>query len=403
MAWTLALVFAVFVALNQLSILSALLCWAFATLAMIWPTLVNTRDLVPVDAAEGTRSGGPDVAAGRGNGVSDMAVHAWDELPASTRVGAELTWRGVLDALSDPALIVDGDSFIVHLNPRTLDMFPRARLGQPLTSVMRSPALISAVETEDALLTHRIVQIEDRVPMVRKWSAIITSLEPPDAAMQPAKLIVLRDLTSEQQHAQLRSDFIAHASHELRTPLASMKSMVETLQGRAYHDPVARDRFLAMMQEQAARMARLIDDLLTLSRAESRVHLPPETVVDVADAIDTVVDVLRPMAEASDVRVVVENTATRTMIRGDRDDLMQIFQNLIQNALKYGFDGGVVRIDLKETRSGSSNDTNLVVSVSDEGPGISKEHLSRITERFYRVSVAASRKAGGTGLGLAIV
>ena len=216
----------------------------------------------------------------------------------------------------------------------------------------------------------------------------------------PAILITFRDQTTTDKLAQMRADFIANASHELRTPLASLRGFVETLQGPARDDPAAREKFLNIMASQAARMTRLIDDLLSLSRVEMKVHLRPTAIVDLNDIAGYVAQTLEPLAEGSQSSITVHALDTPARIRGDREELVQVLLNLAHNALKYGREGG--RVDIRLAREpGKPN--RISVAVSDDGPGIAPEHLPRLTERFYRANVATSREKGGTGLGLAIV
>jgi two-component system phosphate regulon sensor histidine kinase PhoR len=200
----------------------------------------------------------------------------------------------------------------------------------------------------------------------------------------------------------MRADFIANASHELRTPLAALLGFIETLQGPAKDDPVARDKFLGIMQGQATRMARLIDDLLSLSRIELNAHLQPSTPVDLAPIVRQVVDGLQMLARDRGVEIKVALPPDTLTVLGDRDELIRALENLIENALKYGAAGKRVDVTVAgaQTRAGLPE---ARVAVRDYGPGISPEHLPRLTERFYRVDVADSRAQGGTGLGLALV
>ena len=186
------------------------------------------------------------------------------------------------------------------------------------------------------------------------------------------------------------------------TPLAALLGFIETLQGSAREDSKARDRFLSIMQEQARRMARLIDDLLSLSRIELNAHLQPNTPVDLAPIVRQVVDGLQTLARDRGVEIKVTAPADTLMVLGDRDELIRALENLVENALKYGAAGRRVDVTLAhgQTRGGAPE---ARVAVRDYGPGISPEHLPRLTERFYRVDVADSRAQGGTGLGLALV
>jgi len=201
----------------------------------------------------------------------------------------------------------------------------------------------------------------------------------------------------------MRADFVANASHELRTPLASLLGFVETLQGPARDDAHARARFLAIMAEQARRMARLVDDLLSLSRIEQNLHLRPDTPVDLALVVRHVADTLAPLAHETGVTLAVRASGP-VVVPGDRDELVRVAENLIENAIKYGSpppESGAaptcVDVDVAvQHRAGR-------LSVRDYGPGIAPEHLPRLTERFYRIDAGQSRAKGGTGLGLAIV
>jgi two-component system phosphate regulon sensor histidine kinase PhoR len=200
----------------------------------------------------------------------------------------------------------------------------------------------------------------------------------------------------------MRADFVANASHELRTPLAALSGFIDTLQGAARADPAAQEKFLPIMQAQATRMARLIDDLLSLSRIELNAHRQPATPVDVVPLVRQVVDGLQTLARDRGVAVTIDAPAEPQRVLGDRDELTRVFENLIENALKYGAAGK--RVEIAVTRGAAPDGApELRVAVRDYGPGIAPEHLPRLTERFYRVDVVESRAQGGTGLGLALV
>jgi two-component system phosphate regulon sensor histidine kinase PhoR len=197
----------------------------------------------------------------------------------------------------------------------------------------------------------------------------------------------------------MRADFIANASHELRTPLATLSGFIETLQGPAREDTAARERFLAIMRAQATRMARLIDDLLSLSRIELNAHLRPDKEVDLVPLIRQTIDGLQTLARDRGVEVRV-TAPERLIVHGDRDELLRVFENLIENGLKYAPSGKRLDVTLAASE-GAKGEAH--VAVRDYGPGIAPEHLPRLTERFYRVDVVDSRAQGGTGLGLALV
>jgi two-component system phosphate regulon sensor histidine kinase PhoR len=246
--------------------------------------------------------------------------------------------------------------------------------------------------------------VQARVPVERRLLATMVPLELSGAGgSEPSLLITFRDLTEQDRLARMRADFVANASHELRTPLASLKGYVETLQGNARDDADARTRFLKIMAEQAERMSRLVDDLLSLSRVEMREHLPLSGEAELGFLLAEVTKTLEPLASAAGVTLHLSRGDGDALVRGDGDELTQVFQNLVQNAIKYGRGGGKVEIRLTRQPAASGRPAGFRVDVSDDGPGIPPQHLPRLTERFYRVSAAASREKGGTGLGLAIV
>jgi two-component system phosphate regulon sensor histidine kinase PhoR len=201
---------------------------------------------------------------------------------------------------------------------------------------------------------------------------------------------------------EMRTDFVANASHELRTPLASVRGFIETLQGPARNDEAARQRFLPLMAEQAERMTRLIDALLLLSRVEEKANLRPTGRVDVGEVIADAIRTMAPAAKARGMTISAAPGAEALIVRGERDELFQVFQNIIENAVKYGRDGGSIRI-LTTRDAGNRVGRQVAIAIVDDGPGIAPDHLPRLTERFYRVNAEHSRRVGGTGLGLAIV
>jgi two-component system, OmpR family, phosphate regulon sensor histidine kinase PhoR len=216
-----------------------------------------------------------------------------------------------------------------------------------------------------------------------------------------AAILTLHDVTALKRSEQMRADFIANAGHELKTPLATLIGFIETLLGPARDDVAARERFLGIMREQAQRMARLVDDLLSLSRIELNEHVAPTDRVALAPVIDEVARGLELRAAERGIRIIRALPADLPEVQGDRDELAQIFQNLLDNAVKYGRPHSEIEVS---GGTGSETAVELVrVAVADQGEGIPSEQLPRLTERFYRVDTARSRELGGTGLGLAIV
>jgi two-component system phosphate regulon sensor histidine kinase PhoR len=204
---------------------------------------------------------------------------------------------------------------------------------------------------------------------------------------------------------RMRADFVANVSHELRTPLTSLIGFVETLRGPAADDPPAQQRFLGIMAEQGARMNRLIDDLLSLSRIELNEHQPPSDTFDLRELIGRLVASFEPRLVQRRNRMDVRVDATPPAVTGDADQIAQVLQNLLDNALKYGREDGTISLstELSQPNGRWPSRPGLVIAVSDQGAGIAREHIPRLTERFYRVDKGRSRSVGGTGLGLAIV
>jgi two-component system, OmpR family, phosphate regulon sensor histidine kinase PhoR len=310
--------------------------------------------------------------------------------------------RSLVAGLPDPVVALDRDGRVLALNDRARALAPALRQGEPVSFALRMPELIEAISRAAKEGDEQRVVYFERVPMDRWYETIVIPVKrEPGLARPDLVLITFHDLTPLRRVEEMRADFVANASHELRTPLAALLGFIETLQGSAREDSKARERFLAIMQEQARRMARLIDDLLSLSRIELNAHRRPDTPVDLVPIVRQVVDGLETLARDRGVTVNIEAADALTVL-GDHDELVRIFENLVENALKYGAAGK--RVDIKLGLGTSADgDAEAFVSVRDYGPGISPEHLPRLTERFYRVDVTESRAQGGTGLGLALV
>jgi two-component system phosphate regulon sensor histidine kinase PhoR len=309
--------------------------------------------------------------------------------------------RAVVAGLPDPVIALDRDGRVLSFNERAHALAPALRQGEPVSFALRMPELIEAIGRAAEGEERRVVYSE-RVPIDRWFETIVMPVKREPSATRPdLVLMTFHDLTPLRRVEEMRADFVANASHELRTPLAALLGFIETLQGSAREDSRARARFLAIMQEQARRMARLIDDLLSLSRIELNAHRRPDTPVDLVPIVRQVVDGLETLARDRGVTVNVEAADALTIL-GDHDELVRIFENLVENALKYGAAGKRVDIKLR-LASFADGEPEAQVSVRDYGPGIAPEHLPRLTERFYRVDVTESRAQGGTGLGLALV
>ncbi|PTW62153.1 two-component system phosphate regulon sensor histidine kinase PhoR [Breoghania corrubedonensis] len=320
-----------------------------------------------------------------------------------------------VDALAQPCFIVDRRGITRYVNMVAGRQFASVKPGDPLSFGLRPPALLEALDRVTGGGPAERISWSEKVPTESWFEAYIAPVRLPAAHRASAKagykaggarpdfvLVSVQDLTEQHRLERMRADFVANASHELRTPLASLTGFVETLQGAARDDPAARERFLAIMLEQASRMGRLIDDLLSLSRIELKVNVRPDARVELGDVVRDVVDALSPLARELDVELQTDLPDEPMMVAGERDELVQVMGNLAENALKYGSSGERVLISCARAAVGR-NGSEWRLSVRDWGPGIPAEHLPRLTERFYRVDATASRQMKGTGLGLAIV
>jgi two-component system phosphate regulon sensor histidine kinase PhoR len=322
--------------------------------------------------------------------------------PSRRRPWPDVGVKAMVEAIDEPCIVVDAGGAVRWFNREAAARFPTLRRGEPLSFAIRVTVVLDAVDEVIALGRSDIVEWQDKVPTERWSRGHFAPLHLPpavgDADRRPDFVVVrIEDLTEGRRLEKMRADFVANASHELRTPLAAVSGFIETLQGPARDDAEARRRFLAVMAEQAGRMRRLIDDLLSLSRVEMRAHLRPEARVDLCDVLAHVVDLVGPAARAGSAEIVLAGCDRPLAVRGDRDELVQVFTNLVENAVKYGGEGG--RVDVAARLEGAA----VVTSVRDHGPGIDPVHLPRLTERFYRAHAETSGAKRGTGLGLAIV
>src|SRR6478736_1331869 len=255
----------------------------------------------------------------------------------------------IVSGMPDPAVLLDRAGRVVHLNAAAAQLAPALRKNELAQFALRSPEIISALREAIATTEARRATYLDHVPVDRWMELIITPVPVPTlfGGTDKCMLMTFHDLTPLRRVEEMRADFVANASHELRTPLAALSGFIETLQGSARDDGKARERFLVIMQEQARRMARLIDDLLSLSRIELNAHRRPDSSVDLAPIVRQVVDGLQTLARDRGVSVQIDGSGALT-VPGDRDELVRVFENLVENALKYGAAGRRVDISLSE-------------------------------------------------------
>ncbi len=347
--------------------------------------------------------------------------------------------RGVAQSLPEPLFILDAAGVVELANLAAEELVDAAPLEERhFTSVLRAPAVYEAVQEVAAGASARAVDFTTTGAVERFSRAFVAPLKERDAALgAPTRVMIyIRDLTSERRVERMRVDFIAAASHELRTPLASLLGFIETLRGHAKADPEAQERFLAIMQGQGERMQRLVSDLMSLSRIELQEHVRPREPIDLCQVTQEVLEGSAPLFAARGAKVEFAcREADGVMVEGDRDQLLQAVQNLVDNAVRYGGEKAQVEVRVgsgpapafeapppDEASEGGVGVNRIgdgveqfaarnnlptarigYVQVRDHGAGIPRAALPRLTERFYRVSVEDSKKAGGTGLGLAIV
>lgn len=292
---------------------------------------------------------------------------------------------------------IGADDRIVTANPAGGAILGAGQIGRHHALSLRQPALLAAIE---AALRHGTSSQARYVVFgpSHEVTYLVTVTAVPDADGNGA-LCAFQDMTEQELIGQLRRDFVANVSHELRTPLTSLVGFIETLKGAASDDPAARDRFLTIMEHEAGRMNRLVNDLLSLSKVEAEERRRPEALVDIAGLLHSVAATMCPVADASSVELEITGAEDAPQIPADADQVKQVVQNLIENAVKYGGPGKTVTIAVHSP----VDDPMLHIDVIDRGEGIEPQHLPRLAERFYRVDDHRSREMGGTGLGLAIV
>jgi two-component system, OmpR family, phosphate regulon sensor histidine kinase PhoR len=335
------------------------------------------------------------------------------ELPGLQRLGADLERLGrrvarraalieqlrradatVVERLPDPLIVLGEDRSVQRANSAA-----RAAFGADTPAALRHPDLRAAIDRAFTSGLNQTADITLPVPVPRELQAAVVPMDPPIADGGRA-ILVLSDRTRERAVERMRADFVANVSHELRTPLASLIGFIDTLRGPAADDPPAQQRFLGIMGEQAARMNRLIDDLLSLSRIELIEHQAPSGSVQLHAVVTRLVAGFEPRLQERSVTLDLRVPQDLPPVTGDADQLTQVVQNLLDNAVKYGRAGGTVHLSLAVA---ARPRPGVLLTVNDEGAGIPRKHLPRLTERFYRVDTGRSRAAGGTGLGLAIV
>lgn len=361
-----------------------------------------------------------------GSAAMQAPVPAVSKAEASGR--DELPVNDLLSALAQPAFEISRDEqrIVAYNEPAAAFLRLGNRRSAPPRAniIIRTPALLTAIETCFSTGTQGSAEIEMEIGPEEQWRAHIRPVR-----RSGNLLVVLEDLTPVKRAARARADFLANASHELRTPLTAISGFIETMRGPAREDKDSWDRFLGIMAGETQRMSRLIADLLSLSRIESAEHVQPTAREHFGDIVMNSVDALQPLASEQGIELIFEPPAALPAVTANRDELIQVVENLVSNAIKYSkggqkiiircgvaADGFAARTDaaqiwpdsermtlLQTSNRAAINDPTVWMRVEDQGPGIEREHLPRLGERFYRADQSRGGKITGTGLGLAIV
>jgi two-component system phosphate regulon sensor histidine kinase PhoR len=395
-----AVMFAILTGLGDMQPAHALLAWLIYGIVAALFGLALGRDIVVMTrllrALRADPQNLPDVSGlfvpgMRGLGEEAVRLVQAERLARARGQALAAEDRALVERLPDPLLKLDAAGNIMWRNDSAVSAF-----GGETAALLRHPEMRAAFAEAGAegLPVRREMVLS--APMARDLEITMIPVGGP-------VYMLVNDRTRERALEKTRADFVANSSHELRTPLASLIGFIETLRGAAADDPEAQQRFLGIMAEQAARMQRVIADLLSLSRIEISEHSPPKNILLLPPVLERIAAGMEPMLKEAAVTLQLDVPVDLPRIPADADQLAQLFTNLLDNALKYGKRGGEIRLTASAAPDMRFEPGGVVIAVADNGAGIAREHLPRLTERFYRVDKGRSRAVGGTGLGLAIV
>jgi len=363
------------------------------------------------DLAMDKRVRSPDLSflsnVGELSGALNRLQRSWEN--KRQEMETVITEREILvDTLPDILIMTNDDKIIVRTNRAARNIFGQNLAHRHLREIIANETLINAISTVIEDLRGQEIEFHLELPMPMDFQAIIERFPIPSEG-GISIVITLTDITQQKRIQRMRADFVANASHEIRTPLASLIGFIETLRGPAKDDPMAREEFLKVMADQAERMSKLVSDLLSLSKIEMNAHASPTSRVDLLRIIRAEKAHFEWACKQKNVTIRLKLNDNLPSARGDDEELAQVVRNLIGNAIKYTNPDTEVILTAKLTSQLPDDplfrnlSRAICFSVQDHGEGISKEHIPRLTERFYRVDTARTRKVGGTGLGLAIV
>jgi two-component system phosphate regulon sensor histidine kinase PhoR len=396
-----AVVFGLLVVLGGLHPLPAFLGWAICSAVAVGFGVLLGRDIVVMTRLVRALQTRPEdmprettllVPGMRSLGQEAIGLIHAERLSRARLIASAAEDRALVERLPDPLMKLDAAGNLVWRNDSAVAAF-----GTETAALLRHPALRTALGDGAKTGTPVRTSLTMAVPVPRDLDVTVIPVG-------EGVYVLVTDRTHERALEKMRADFVANSSHELRTPLASLIGFIETLRGPAADDPEAQQRFLGIMAEQAARMQRVIADLLSLSRIEISEHQPPEELLNLRPLLERIVAGMEPMLQENGTRLEVALPPDLPAVPADADQLAQVFTNLLDNAIKYGKRGGCIKLVAARAGTDARFEANgILVSVADDGMGIPREHIPRLTERFYRVDKGRSRAVGGTGLGLAIV
>jgi len=383
------------------------------SLVVVMPFLSNITAITRYasDLAEDKRVHAPSLTllsnVGELSGALSRLQSSWEQ--KRYEMETVITEREILvDTLPDILIMTNDDKLIVRTNRAARNIFGQNLAGRHLRDIIPNDKLLNAITAVVEDIQGQEIEFYMPEPQPRDFQAIIERFPIPSAG-GISIVITMTDITAQKRIQRMRADFVANASHEIRTPLASIIGFIETLRGPAKDDERARDEFLKVIAEQAERMSKLLNDLLSLSKIEMNAHQLPTGRVDLLRIIRGEKQHFEWACKQKNVNIRMKLNDTLPPTRGEDEELAQVVRNLLGNAIKYTMPDTDVVITTKVTTQVPDDpmfrslNRAIVFSVQDQGEGIPAEHIPRLTERFYRVDSARTRKVGGTGLGLAIV
>ena len=303
-----------------------------------------------------------------------------------------------LEDLPDQVLIIDKFKTINYANKASKNHFGPNIENQNISSIVRDPSLLSQIDESLEKNKSGILDIEIKQPNFQFFKVSVMPGPKNLLADSDTVIIFFKDLTDIIKVQKLKSDFVANVSHELRTPLQSIKLGLETINnGHATKDLESQKKILPVVLQQTSRMENIVNDLLSLSRIELQEHIRPNDKVDLNEIISHSIELHQEILKKNNIKCEFEEKSKSIKTNGDRNRLIEVFNNLIDNAIKYSEKNKKIIIKTKIVED------SFIAVIKDEGIGISKENIPQITERFFRVDPAKSKEVGGTGLGLAIV